>query len=261
MDKAFIIDLEGTLVSSGTPLPGSIAFIDFLNNNNIPYCIITNTVSKTVKQMEENLKNNRINILQGHLVNPITVLNNYMVENNIQSYYFVGPEYLKELIIESNACKKTPEYIIFCDFEAINCNYELLNKIFQHIKNGSKMLATSYSNYYILKNEYKMDTGIFVKMYETLLNEKAVLMGKPSPLIYKMALNVLKTNPIDTIAVGDDVLTDIVGGKEIGIETILVKSGKYVKGDEEKNKPNIVINNLEEIIKLLMYYKERPHCT
>jgi HAD superfamily hydrolase (TIGR01450 family) len=261
MDKAFIIDLEGTLVSSSTLLPGSTAFIDFLNNNNIPYCIITNTVSKTVKQMEENLKNNGLNILQGHFVNPITALNYYLSEKNIQSYYFVGPEYLKDLISKSNFSEKTPDYIIFCDFEGINCNYESLNKIFQHIKNGSKMLATSYSNYKKKKNEYKMDTGIFVKMYEALSNEKAEIMGKPSPIICKMALTILKTDPKDTMTVGDDVLTDITGCKEIGMETILVKTGKYIKGDEEKNMPNILINNLEELVELLMYKRKCPYCT
>jgi HAD superfamily hydrolase (TIGR01458 family) len=251
MDKAFIIDLEGTLVSSGTPLPGSIAFINILNTNSIPYCIITNTVSKTAGQIEENLRNNGLDVLQGRLINPITVLNHFITENDIQSYYFVGPEYLKKLIRKSIDFIKTPEYIIFCDFENIDCNYEVLNKIFRYIKNGSKMMTTSYSNYYISKNEYKMDTGVFVKMYETLSDEKAVIMGKPSPMIYKMALNKLKIKPNNAIAIGDDVLTDIAGAKGLGIETILVKTGKYIEGDEKKLKPDKVINNLEEITELL----------
>jgi HAD superfamily hydrolase (TIGR01450 family) len=252
MDKAFIIDLEGTLVSSGTPLPGSVAFIDILNSNSIPYYVITNTVSKTVEQMEENLRNNGLNILQGRIINPITVLNHYMMENEITSYYFVGPEYLKKLIRKSNDHVKNPEYIIFCDFENIECNYEKLNRIFQYIKVGSKMIAASYSNYYISKNEYKMDTGIFVKMYETLSNERAVIMGKPSSIIYRMALNMLKLKSNDTVAIGDDVLTDIAGGKELGIKTILIKSGKYIEGDEKKNNPDKVINNLKEMTELLM---------
>jgi HAD superfamily hydrolase (TIGR01458 family) len=252
MDKAFIIDLEGTLVSGGTPLPGSTALINILNSNNVPYCVITNTVSKTVEQMEENLRNNGVNILQGRLINPITVLNYFIMENDITSYYFVGPESLKKLITKSNIFEKIPEYIIFCDFENIDCNYEALNKIFQYIKDGSKMIATSYSDYYISKNEYKMDTGIFVKMYETLSNKKAVIMGKPSPMIYKMALNKLKIKPNDAIAIGDDILTDMAGGKEFGIKTILVKTGKYIEGDENKIKPDKVINNLKEIIELFM---------
>jgi len=251
MNKAFIIDLEGTLISNGIPLFASVDLINILNINNIPYCIITNTVSKTVEQMEEILRINGLNVLQGHILNPITVLDFFIKENGIKSYYFIGHEYEKKLIRESDVFEKIPEYIIFCDFENIDCNYDVFNKIFQYIKCGSKMITTSYSNYYISKNEYKMDTGIFVKMYETLTNEKAEIMGKPSPMIYKMALNILKVKPNNVITIGDDVLTDIEGGKKIGMETILVRTGKYKKGDEEKYKPDKVINNLEEIINII----------
>jgi ribonucleotide monophosphatase NagD (HAD superfamily) len=65
-----------------------------------------------------------------------------------------------------------------------------------------------------------------------------------------MALNILEIKPNDTVTIGDDVLTDIAGGKELGIETILVKTGKYIEGDEKKIKPDKVINNLEEITEL-----------
>jgi len=201
--------------------------------------------------MEEILRNNGLYILQGHIINPITVLDFFLKENNIKSYYFIGNENLKKLIRESDIFEKIPEYVIFCDFENIDCNYDELNKIFQYIKGGSKIITTSYSNYYISKNEYKMDTGIFVKMYETLTNEKAEIIGKPSPMIYKKALNILKVKPNDIITIGDDVLTDIEGAKEIGMETILVKTGKYKEGDEEKYKPSKVVNNLEEIIKII----------
>jgi HAD superfamily hydrolase (TIGR01458 family) len=251
MNKSFIIDLEGTLVNNSTPLPGSVELINILNKNNIPYCVITNTVSKTVEQMEENLKNNGLNILQGHIINPITALNYFIIENDVKTYYFVGPEYLKNLIRESNVFEIIPEYVIFCDFENVDCNYEVLNKIFQYIKDGSKMITTSYSNYYISKNKYKMDTGIFVKMYEILSNTKATVIGKPSSMIYKMALNIIRTNANDIITIGDDGLTDIEGGKEIGMETILVKTGKYIEGDEIKYKPNKVVSNLEEVIKII----------
>jgi HAD superfamily hydrolase (TIGR01450 family) len=251
MNKALILDLEGTLVSSGTPLPGSIELVDYMNKNNIPYCIITNTVSKTVDQMEQNIKDNGLNISKRCIINPMVVLNWFIKENGIKTYYFIGPDYLKELLIKSNVFEKTPEYVIFCDFEHINCNFELLNKMFQYIKNGSKIITTSYSNYYISKNEYKMDTGIFVKMYETLVGEKSIIMGKPSNMIYKIALDKLKMEPKDVITVGDDVLTDISGGKEMGIKTILIKTGKYKEGDEKTVEPDNVIRNLEEIKQIM----------
>jgi HAD superfamily hydrolase (TIGR01458 family) len=247
MKKALIIDLEGTLVSSGIPLPGSIEFMQHIQNNNIPFVIITNTVSKTNEQIVENINKIGFNVSKEQIINPIIILNHFLKDNNIKTHYFIGPDYLKNLITKTNDYN-IPEYIIFCDFEHIELNYTLLNTLFQYIKNGSKIIATSYSNYYISKNEYKMDTGIFVKMYETLCDQKAIIMGKPSNIIYKTAVEILKTNPKDIMTIGDDVLTDIIGGKELGIETTLIKTGKYKEGDEKINKPDNVINTLNEAI-------------
>jgi hypothetical protein len=110
--------------------------------------------------MGNSLNSIGFNVNKEYIINPIMVLNHFIKQNNVKTYYFIGPNYLKDLIIESNNFD-VPEYIIFCDFERIDCNYALLNKIFQYIKNGSKIITTSYSNYYISNKEYKLDTGIF----------------------------------------------------------------------------------------------------
>ncbi|GHV48568.1 hypothetical protein AGMMS49546_39190 [Spirochaetia bacterium] len=209
------------------------------------------TVSKTLEQIAENLNNLGFNVSKEQIINPIIILNYFIKDNNIQSHYFIGPDYLKKSITKSNDYT-IPEYVILCDFEYIECNYTLFNTVFQYIKNGSKIIATTYSNYYISKNEYKMDTGIFVKMYETLCNQKAIIMGKPSNIIYKTVVEILKTDPKDIMTIGDDILTDIIGGQELEIETTLVKSGKYKEGDEKANKPDNIINTLSEAI---IWYK------
>jgi HAD superfamily hydrolase (TIGR01458 family) len=250
MKKALIIDLEGTITGSGMALPGSIEFIKYIQEKEMPYCIITNTVSKTIEQLSENMKKIGFNISKENIINPITVLNKFLEENNVKSYYFVGPDYLKNTIIGETTEDK-PEYIVFCDFEWIESSYVFLNKLFQYIKDGSKIIATSYSNYYLSKSEYKLDTGAFVKMYEQITNEKAIIMGKPSNMIYKMAMNNLSTRPEEIMAIGDDILTDINGGKELGIETTLVKTGKYREGDEKVDRPDNVIENIKEAIKYL----------
>jgi ribonucleotide monophosphatase NagD (HAD superfamily) len=41
-----------------------------------------------------------------------------------------------------------------------------------------------------------------------------------------MALKKLGTNASETIIIGDDLFTDIKGGKEAGLRTILVRTGK-----------------------------------
>jgi ribonucleotide monophosphatase NagD (HAD superfamily) len=78
MEKGYFIDLEGTLISSGTPLFGAIEFIDYLNINNIKYYIVTNTVSKTTEEWETILNGIGLNIKKEKIIYPINVLSDYI---------------------------------------------------------------------------------------------------------------------------------------------------------------------------------------
>ena len=248
MNKGFLIDIEGTLLVSGRPLPGAVEFIDFLNRNAIGYCLITNTVSKTTEQYELLFNDIGMAIGKEKIVNPIIALNAYLTKNRIDNYLLIGPDKVKNLLPETGKSDK-PDYVVFCDFEQIELSYELLNRIFQYIKSGSQILATSYTDYYISNDKLKIDTGIFVKMFELLTGEKAAIIGKPSRIIFEMALDKLGMAKSNVAVIGDDGFSDIAGGKEAGMETILVRTGIYKSGDEEKSRPHRTVNNLLEIIK------------
>jgi HAD superfamily hydrolase (TIGR01450 family) len=251
MEKSILLDMDGTLVNNWHPYEGAVELIDFLNKSNIAYFIVTNRVSKTVEQIGENLRQSGFNVVNERILNPLIALNKYIIEHNIETYYFVGPEFQKQKITESKHFDNHPEYVILCDFENIECNYGLLNKIYQYILKGSKMIATSYSNFYASGNSLKMDTGIFVKMYELLTQKKAKIIGKPSTEILEIAVTELRKPPRDVTIIGDDGISDIEGGKKLGMKTILVKTGIYKDGDEGKYGPNLVISSLKEIEKII----------
>ena len=47
--------------------------------------------------------------------------------------------------------------------------------------------------------------------------------GKPGRRSYRQALSILNTRPAETIAVGDQLFTDVLGGNRCGIRTYLVR--------------------------------------
>ena len=50
-------------------------------------------------------------------------------------------------------------------------------------------------------------------------------VGKPNPLMMRMALNYLNVHSENTVMIGDRMDTDIIGGVQAGLETILVLTG------------------------------------
>ena len=246
--KGYVIDLEGTIFQNGSEILGSFNFIRMLQSNKVPFRVITNTVSKSTEEMATLLKSCGLEIPSSYILNPIKALNYYLEEINSSSYFFVGPSYIQSQLSIPPDFNGNPKYVILCDFENISLSYNLLNQIFSYLLNGASLMSTSYSDFYLSKEGYKLDTGSFTKMFEIVGNQKATILGKPSSLLYEVALKQMCLNKHEVIAIGDDVLTDIKGAKEFGLFSVLVKTGKYKEHDEIKIPPNLLIDRLEDVV-------------
>lgn len=73
---------------------------------------------------------------------------------------------------------------------------------------------------------------------------------KPSPEPYLALVDQLATTPEKTVFVGDDPANDIVGGKEAGLSTILLRSNSRFHLPDDI-KPDGLIHNLSELPSLL----------
>lgn len=63
-----------------------------------------------------------------------------------------------------------------------------------------------------------------VKMFNDVVEVSYIFKaGKPKPGNYRRAMELMETNPKNTIFVGDQIFTDIYGANLAGIRTILVK--------------------------------------
>jgi ribonucleotide monophosphatase NagD (HAD superfamily) len=90
-------------------------------------------------------------------------------------------------------------------------------------------------------------------MLEFASGQKAQIMGKPSPHFFALALDDLDLPAPNVIMVGDDIESDIIGAQRMGIRGILVKTGKFLPADIEREDvtPWKVIDNIRDITSLL----------
>jgi len=76
-------------------------------------------------------------------------------------------------------------------------------------------------------------------------------MGKPSPAMYRIALDGLNIDPESALAVGDQMPTDIAAGIEAGCQTALVLTGvsDEMTASSFDFQPTYIAPNLTELIK------------
>ncbi len=68
-------------------------------------------------------------------------------------------------------------------------------------------------------------------MLETATGQKAFSVGKPSPIMMRHARKELGLATSEVTMIGDTMETDILGGVEMGYNTVLVLSGGTSRDD------------------------------
>jgi ribonucleotide monophosphatase NagD (HAD superfamily) len=98
----------------------------------------------------------------------------------------------------------------------------------------------------MFKNRVAMAVGPIVKAIEYASGKKAVAIGKPSRLMFELALEQAACRPEDAVMIGDQEETDILGAERMGITSIMVKTGVYSRG-ETKTKAHAVVETVDDI--------------
>ncbi len=242
--------MEGTLVHRGAPCPEAVRFMNRLRFRDIPFRVVTNAVGRSAEELAGMLQSWGMPVLPGEVLTPVHILDRYLSIRRTASYLFVGPERIRSrLSIQPQLpCSGTPEYVVLCDFEGIPFGYAELNRIFEMLHKGAKLLTLSSSPFYWSDRGPKLDTGAFCRLFESASGQEAMVLGKPSPLMYEAVLGELGLRAQEVTAIGDDVLTDIAGAAEAGIRNCLVRSGKYQPGDEDRIRPDRTVNTVLEAL-------------
>ena len=92
--------------------------------------------------------------------------------------------------------------------------------------------------------------GAYVDLLATATRRRPVVVGKPHPPLYRLALDHLGTPASRTIAVGDRLATDIVGAAAAGIDSAWVLTGVDRPSDliGSGASPTYVVTSLAELL-------------
>lgn len=99
----------------------------------------------------------------------------------------------------------------------------------------------------------QLDIGAFIHGLEYASGSEAVIIGKPSPAFFQMALDDMGLNKNEVLMIGDDIDSDVGGAQEAGLHGVLVRIGKYRKtyADASAIKPDYVIDSIADLPALL----------
>lgn len=246
--KPLLIDFDGVIKIGDEIAPDAKTFFDFIETNNIPACILSNSTLRTAELMKDFLKQRGLEInIPAFTAFDVTL---EFVKQNYRKVKVYCRDYLlhhfKELNTETN-----PQAVVIGDI-GNRWKYETMNEIFNYVINGADIIAMHKNKFWMPEGKLILDAGTFISAIEFATDKQAIVIGKPSPLFFKTALKQLGiSSDSDFFMIGDDLENDILAAQKIGGKGILILTGKTKTEDLKNDKPNFIVNSLTEIINLL----------
>ncbi len=118
---------------------------------------------------------------------------------------------------------RDPDYVVLG--ESDGTSMDMLTKAVQMISRGARFIATNPDPSGPTQDGLVPACGALAALIEKATGIAPLFIGKPNPLMMRMALKFLGIHSENTVMIGDRMDTDIIAGIQSGLETILVLSG------------------------------------
>lgn len=231
--KSYIIDMDGVLVSGKTVIPGAPEFISSLQRDGHPYLVLTNNPVYTPGDLSYRLQKLGLNIPADRIFTSAMATARFLHSQRGTggTAFVIGESGLTEALhgIDWVLTDNAPEYVVLG--ETHSYNIDQISHAIRLLAGGAHFIATNPDASGPSEKGIEPACGAMAALIEKASGVTPFFVGKPNPLMMRTALNYLGVHSEDAVMIGDRMDTDIIGGIEAGMETILVLSG-VTKADD-----------------------------
>jgi HAD superfamily hydrolase (TIGR01450 family) len=267
--RAFVLDADGVLLYRGAAIRGSVGALQDLRARNVPYRIVTNfslTHRSTLASSFSKLTG--LPAEPDRVITAASAAAAYTASRHPGAKLFVlaSPDALREWegqrtlsVDEADAPGAEIDAVVIGDAgDALSFNN--LNIAFRHLRAGAGFIAMHRNLWWITERGPTLDSGALVLGLEHALGRRAVICGKPSPVVFREAVSELRSEVAaaggpqlrngDVAMIGDDPRADVAAAQRVGLRGILVLSGKVTAEDAAKSgvRADAVASDLAEVV-------------
>jgi HAD superfamily hydrolase (TIGR01458 family) len=245
-----LLDIDGVLAVSWVALPGTVDAIRRLRDDGIPFRLITNTTTKTRADLAGTLAEAGFDVADEDIVTAVVATATYLETAHPGAKVFVLSDG------EATADLVGVELVDVVDADVIviggaceDFTYETMNRIFRRLMEGASLVGMHRNLFWKTSEGWALDGGAYIAGLEAAADTKATICGKPEKEYFDSALAMLGVTADRAAMVGDDIVNDILGAQGAGLTGILVRTGKYREGDEDRpdGRPDHVLSTFADV--------------
>lgn len=246
--RALVLDADGVLIRKGLPVPGAPEALVALRAAGIPFRVVTNFSSTHRETIAGRFAKAGFPIDADHVITAASASAAYTAATHPgRALYVLGqPDALREFAgqrLLSDEEAEEPDAraaaVVLGD-AGEDLAFRDLDRAFRLLRRGAALVAMHRNPWWITNRGETLDAGALVAGLEFAIGARAIICGKPSPVVYREAVaaiavdvGVRRLAPAHVAMVGDDLASDVAGARRCGLRGVLVLTGKHGPADVE----------------------------
>ena len=242
--RGILADQDGVWFVDNEPVPGAREALARIRERALPLRIISNTTTRTSDELAAKMRAMGMHVDAREVISPPRVAAQMLRARRVKRARLVVSDAIRSEF-EGIEDAPHPEVIVIGDIGE-RWSYALMNDLFRMVLEGAEIVALHRGRYWQVADGLKLDIGAFIAGLEYATGSIATVVGKPSPAMFKAAVDDMGLGPDDVVMIGDDVHHDVHGAQNAGIRGVLVKTGKYRDALVASTgiKPDLVIDSI-----------------
>lgn len=241
-----VVDMDGVLYRGELPMRGLRDFFEIAGTH--PLILVTNNSLHTRQDCAARLRRMGVEI-PPEVILTVSDATGLLVASEYPAgtrALVLGSEALRRAVAAAGMRLVTSEAELVVAGLDPNLSYASLTAAVRSVAAGAGFVATSLDPVLLSEDGIAPAAGSIVAAIRACVPTTPVLVGKPAPAMFLAAAGTLGLAPESLLVVGDNVASDIAGGRAVGARTVLLLTG--ISGrDDSGPEPDLILAGLPEL--------------
>ena len=218
--------MDGVILKGTTLIPGAADFLHRLQSQKNPFLIFTNNSQYTPRDLQMRLHYMGLDVPSEAIFTSALATAQFLdLQRPGGRAFVIGVSGLTTALhnIGYVLTDQAPEYVVLG--ETTTYSFARITLAIRFVTAGARFIATNPDVMGPGEGGIVPATGAVAALISAATGVKPYFIGKPNPLMMRMALRTLNAHSEDSAMIGDRMDTDMVAGTESGLRTILVLTG------------------------------------
>jgi len=242
--RGFVFDLDGCVWQGERLNPGAAEALAALHRAGRGVAYLTN--NSRARGAEVAAKLRRLGVTPSeHALTPLEIFGDVVAERFGRSRVLVigASEAAGHTLVDTKDWRQATVVAVGNDFDL---TYERLAAAARCAGAGAPVVTPNLDPRLPLEDgDFLPGCGALVEAVCVAAGVRPVVVGKPEPPLFRMALARLGLPPHEAAMVGDSVPSDVGGGRAVGMRTVL-----YAPGGAPPDVADVVVSSFDELARL-----------